>query len=75
MFFDGFFDFFGFYGRVVVVDFFVEVICFIDVLFRVDFVIDEIDVVVCVVRSVVKYFVGVICDGVFKIVCVGVVFV
>lgn len=74
MFSDGLLDFFGLYGRAMVVDPSAEVTCFTDVLLRADFATDEIDAVVCAARSVAKYLVRATRGGAFKTVRVGAVF-
>lgn len=67
MFPDELLDFWGFfYGRELVVDSSADIICFTNVLFRANFVTDEIDEVVCATRRVSKYLVGATRDGAFK---------
>lgn len=75
MFFDGFFNFFSFDGGMMIIDVFVEVFCFFYVLFLIKFIIDEIYIIVCMIRSICENFVSMVSNGVREVVCIRVVFV
>lgn len=60
MFFYGFLNFFSFDDGIVVFDMFVEVFCFFCLLFLIIFIVDEVYIVVSMIRSICKNFVSMV---------------